>query len=216
MVVYMANENRKELISAIHKEQIMKAAEQLFLTKGYRQTTIDDISAASSYSRRTIYAYFLNKEDLLYQIVEKGLHLLKDEIEQALYNNQDFFITYQNICKAMNRYQKECPISMEQVNHSQPIHTSESASMMHIYELGNEINQLLVHFLELGQQQGIVRKDMIPLLSVYILWSSISSLLTLVQTKGNYITKACSISEEELLDYGYNQILNSILETKRS
>lgn len=55
----------------------MKAAEKLFSEKGYEQTTIEDISKASEYSRRTIYAYYESKEDILHHIVEKGLIELK-------------------------------------------------------------------------------------------------------------------------------------------
>ena len=60
---------KKEAVAALHREQIMKAAEALFTEKGYEQTTIDDISKASQYSRRTLYAYYESKEDILYHII---------------------------------------------------------------------------------------------------------------------------------------------------
>ena len=40
----MGRENKKDVVAALHREQIMKAAEKLFSEKGYVQTTIDDIS----------------------------------------------------------------------------------------------------------------------------------------------------------------------------
>lgn len=43
----MGRENKKEAVAALHREQIMKAAEKLFSEKGYEQTTIEDISKAS-------------------------------------------------------------------------------------------------------------------------------------------------------------------------
>lgn len=39
----MSRENKKEAVAALHREQIMKAAEKLFLEKGYAQTTIENI-----------------------------------------------------------------------------------------------------------------------------------------------------------------------------
>ena len=60
----MGRENKKDAVAALHKEQIMKAAEKLFSEKGFIQTTIDDISKASEYSRRTIYAYYESKDRL--------------------------------------------------------------------------------------------------------------------------------------------------------
>jgi len=80
--------------------------------------------------------------------------------------------------------------------------------------LGTEINELLATFIEKGKVDGIVRQDIVPMMSVYVLWSNITSLLTLSQTKGRFISKQFSISEDEFLDYGFKQIINSILEVR--
>ena len=61
--------------------------------------------------------------------------------------------------------------------------------------------------LELGQ-------DTIPELTVYVLWSGITSLFSLVQTKGQYISGHYSISDKEFLEYGLKQLINSILEER--
>ena len=60
----MCRENKKDAVAALHRERIMKAAEKLFSEKGFVQTTIDDISKASEYSQRTIYAYYESKDRL--------------------------------------------------------------------------------------------------------------------------------------------------------
>ena len=60
----MGRENKKEAVAAFHREQIIKASESLFSEKGFEQTTVDDISRQSGYSRRTVYAYFESKEGL--------------------------------------------------------------------------------------------------------------------------------------------------------
>ena len=61
--------------------------------------------------------------------------------------------------------------------------------------------------LELGQ-------DTVPELTVYVLWSGITSLFSLVQTKGQYISGKYSISDREFLEYGLKQLINSILEER--
>ena len=112
----MGRENKKEIIAALHREQILKAAETLFSEKGYVQTTIDDISKAAEYSRRTIYAYYESKEDILHHIIEKGLQTLKEDIEGAVNRDVDFVEKYQSICTAMTNYQRKYPHSVESVN----------------------------------------------------------------------------------------------------
>lgn len=213
----MNRKNKKEAVAALHKEQIMKAAENLFAKKGYAQTTIEDISKVSEYSRRTIYSYFDSKDDILHHIAEKGLIALKQEIEQAIYLNNDFFSKYKAICNAMIKYHTEYPYSVNNLNRSNMEDFNFdilSDTIKHIFILGTEINTILSEFIESGKTSGIVRKDIVPMLTVYILWSSISALITLVQTKGQYISNQLSTTNNDLLDYGFKQIINSILEVK--
>ena len=53
----MSRINQKPAVADLHRQQILKAAEVLFTEKGYEHTRIEDISRASGYSRRTLYAY---------------------------------------------------------------------------------------------------------------------------------------------------------------
>ena len=213
----MGRENKKEAVAALHKEQIMKAAEMLFSEKGYDKTTIEDISKASAYSRRTIYAYYESKDDILHHIIEKGLMELKSAIDSAIHLNEDFIKVYKIICIAISKYQREYPYSAETVNSTNSAKfdfDNLSDTVKHILSLGTEINNILATFIQNGREKGIVRQDVIPMLTVYILWSGITSFLSLAQTKGQFVSKQFSISENEFLEYGFNQIINSILEVR--
>ena len=213
----MGRENKKDVVAALHREQIMKAAEKLFSEKGYVQTTIDDISKASEYSRRTIYAYYENKDDILHHIIEKGLQTLKVDIENAVNRDDDFVGKYKAICMAMSKYQREYPHSVHNVNSANSANfdfSGISDTVKNILLLGTEINTVLASFIETGKKNGIVRKYIVPMLTVYVLWSSITSLLTLTDTQGQFICNQFSISENEFLDYGFKQLINSILEVR--
>ena len=209
--------NKKEAVAALHREQIMKAAEALFTEKGYEQTTIDDISKASQYSRRTLYAYYESKEDILYHIIEKGLETLKRKIDGAVNSSDDFISKYQRICIAMTVFQLEYPHSVNAVNRMNTSgydFSSTSETVKHIFYLGTEINTILSGFIEDGMKTGVVRKGIGPVLTVYVLWSSITALLAMIQSKGKFICQQMSITEKELMEYGFRQIINSILETR--
>lgn len=208
----MGRENKKEVVAALHREQIMKAAEKLFSEKGYVQTTIDDISKASEYSRRTIYAYYENKDDILHHIIEKGLQTLKVDIENAVNREDDFVVSYKAICMAMSKYQREYPHSVYNVNSAD--FSDISDTVKNILLLGTEINTVLASFIETGKKNGIVRKDITPMLTVYVLWSGITALLTLADTQGQFICNQFSITKNEFLDYGFKQLINSILEVR--
>lgn len=213
----MGETNKKEAVAALHRARIMTAAEKLFSEKGYEQTTIEDISKESEYSRRTIYAYYESKDDILHCIIEKGLQALKTDIENAANDNAGFTDAYRAVCRAMRKYRREYPHSLGRLNRSGDEEIGQavkSAAVKNILRLGTEINETLEALIIRGQESGKVRKDIVPTLTVYVLWSSIDSLLALAGTKGKFICAQNGMTEEKFLDYGFRQIVNSILEAR--
>ena len=209
--------SKKEAVAALHRARIMTAAERLFSEKGYAQTTIDDISKAAEYSRRTIYAYFDSKEDILLHIIEKGLQSLKADIESSVNDHAGFVEAYRAVCSAMYRCRKKYPHLLESLKRSGTAEIEQSAisdTVKSILRLGTEINDILEALIVRGQKHGEVRKDVVPVLTVYVLSASLDSLLALAETKGKFICAQNGMTEDEFLDYGFRQIINSILEVQ--
>src|SRR5882762_1549236 len=50
--------------------RLIDAAERLFLRKGFHATTMDEVAAASSISKKTIYQAFESKEALFHALVQ--------------------------------------------------------------------------------------------------------------------------------------------------
>lgn len=66
------NFSKREANKAEKRTAFMKAAERLFIEKGYENTSIEDIVKAAGITKRTLYQYFQNKEDLYYAIALEG------------------------------------------------------------------------------------------------------------------------------------------------
>ncbi len=47
------------------RERLTKVAMELFLKRGFEETTLDDIAAAAEISRRSFFHHFASKEDLV-------------------------------------------------------------------------------------------------------------------------------------------------------
>ena len=60
------------------QERILDAAQQLFLEKGFRSASIDDISEMAPASKPTIYAHFPGKEALFAAVVARTINGLTD------------------------------------------------------------------------------------------------------------------------------------------
>lgn len=64
-------------------KEILESARDLFLAKGYENTTMLDIAEKSELSRRTLYHYFESKEEISYIIMLEAYKTLKEMITQA-------------------------------------------------------------------------------------------------------------------------------------
>jgi AcrR family transcriptional regulator len=60
-----------------NKERILKAAQELFFSYGIRSITMDDIARHLSMSKKTIYQYFEDKDQIVYT-------LMQDDFEQRV------------------------------------------------------------------------------------------------------------------------------------
>lgn len=66
-------------------EGILAVANELFLSRGYDATSIDDIRKVCGFrSKASIYSYFKSKEDIAEAMVQKTAHELKDFIYQKI------------------------------------------------------------------------------------------------------------------------------------
>ena len=210
----MSRINKKEIIASLHRETILCAAEKIFYEKGFNATTIDDLSNAANYSRRTIYTYFKNKEDILYNVILKGLKSLHGEITLILQSNGEFISQYFEICQAMTNYQRQYPHSFDSVNNmkNSDINFNElPKTIVDILSIGTQINLLLENYLQSAQQKGYIQSHLNPKQTVYILWANLSSIITLANNKGPFLCQDLNITVEQFLHDGFTQIINSIL-----
>lgn len=71
----------------IRREQIVKAAVQLFKEKGYHGTTTREIATASGFSIGTLYEYIGSKEDILYLVCDAVYEEVLEKWQQLMDEN---------------------------------------------------------------------------------------------------------------------------------
>jgi len=86
------------------KEKIIKKAEELFLTFGFKSITMDDIANAMGISKKTIYTHFANKTELVEVVTFEALDQIHQGIDkiketstnpiEELYEVKMFVMTY--------------------------------------------------------------------------------------------------------------------------
>lgn len=64
------------------KEKIIQSAVRLFMEKGYRATSIQDIADDCSIAKGSLYKFFESKEELFVSILKKRQQYMMDEVER--------------------------------------------------------------------------------------------------------------------------------------
>ncbi len=90
--------NRKERQKEELRSKILEVAKELFIERGFEETSIRNIAERIEYSPTTIYLYFKDKDDIFYALHQEGFILL-NQYFRVLQNVEDPF----ERLKAINR-----------------------------------------------------------------------------------------------------------------
>lgn len=72
-----------EMSTVKTRSLLIDVARKLFAQKGLNGTTMNDIAKASGKGRRTLYAYFANKEDIYSAVIETEVDRISDKMEEV-------------------------------------------------------------------------------------------------------------------------------------
>ena len=144
------------ICSLIMKEKILNKANELFLTYGFKSVTMDDIAEKLAISKKTIYAFYKKKDELVracvldvFHQVSEGIDLIcainKNPIEE-LFEIKDFVLNHLKSEKSSPLFQlkKYYPKFFHELQHKQ-------------FEVMNECVQENLHR---GIKEGLFRKEM--------------------------------------------------------
>ncbi len=204
---------RKKEPQNIHRKNISGAAEQLFMKKGIENTSMNDIAKESGYSKATLYVYFKNKEELISVLVLESMQKLYDYISRALSESDDTKERYLKICYGLVKYQEEFPFYFQMVLETINIDFESTHFLPEekaTFSIGEQINDLLVTFLENGIRCGHIRLDIEGLPTIYSFWGMLSGLIQIATNKEAYIEQRMGKSKKDFLSYGFDLIYHSI------
>src|ERR1700684_4125739 len=71
------------------REQLIRAALEVFQEKGFHATTVRDIGRAAGLTQGTIYNYVRSKEDILFLVCDRVVTEYLDRVREAIVNEGD-------------------------------------------------------------------------------------------------------------------------------
>ena len=204
---------RKKEPRSVHREKIVSAASVLFMEKGIAQTSMDDIAKAAGYSKATLYVYFENKEEIVGILVLNSMKKLDDSICAALMQHKTTKERYDGICRGLVQYQEEFPLYFKMVLDKinvDPERQNVLPEEKETYQIGEEINEKIKHFLVSGIEQGDLREDLALMPVIFNFWGMLSGIIQLAANKEEYIEQSMGFSKKQFLEYGFSLIYASV------
>jgi AcrR family transcriptional regulator len=99
----MGISERKERDKQEMRQRIIDAAMHMFLEEGYNKTSIRNIAEAIEYSPATIYLYYKDKDELLYEVQRHAFDKLYETFE-AEATDPDPLVRLEQVCKSYVRF----------------------------------------------------------------------------------------------------------------
>ncbi|SDB12773.1 transcriptional regulator, TetR family [Pseudobutyrivibrio sp. YE44] len=206
----MARRKKEEAI--VHQERIAEAAMELFKTKGISNTKMDEIAAAAGYGKATLYVYFKNKQEIISFLAYYSFSKLKDAIVQAVEVGNERKEIFLGVCKSIESFEKDYPdfFRMSLGNVTESIEP-ESKWAKFTYEVGEEINKIIIQYLEDGVSSRVFSKIDNYYEGIFRIWGMVSGLIMISGSKENYLKSETSFDREKFLEEGYVKIYETLL-----
>lgn len=192
--------------------EIISAAVKVFLEKGYETASMDEIAKQAHFTKRTIYQYFMNKEDLYFAVAVKSLRQLLGYFDEALSEGRTGFERYRLCCLAYYSYFRDFPNAMRLMNYGQFIQ-GQKEICPHFQELMQMNEAMFTKFiamLEEGKRDGSIRADLDARKGAYAAVYMTIGFFQLLSGKGMNITKYHGLDMEEFIQYTIDLICDAV------
>lgn len=208
---------RKEKEKLNRRNSIIDAAEKVFFKYGFELTTVDNIAVEAGFTKKTIYSYFNSKEEIYYSIMIRGFNIINAKCEKAIKDVEvaseiekirimgkcfiDFSLEYPGYFKSIVDYEN---------NDIEAIDDLKNSVLQECYLAGEYCFELLISIIKKGveKKEIIDKKDVNTI--AFTLWAVIVGIINILDKKELYIKKYHKKAAPEVLEDGFQIILEAI------
>lgn len=186
--------------------EIVSAAERVFLEKGYEAASMDEIAKQAKFTKRTVYQYFINKEDLYFAVAAKNFQQLLGYFDEALLEGKTGYQKYRLCALAYYRFFRDSPNAMRLMNYGQFIQGQKETCphFQELMQLNRTMFEKFTAMLEEGKRDGSIRADLDARKGAYSAVYMTIGFFQLLSGKGMNLEKYHGLDLEEFIQYTIN------------
>jgi AcrR family transcriptional regulator len=208
----MGHLSRREKEKQSREAEIVSAAEKLFYIKGFEGTSMDEIAKVAQFTKRTVYQYFTNKEELFFTIVGKVFQQLLSYFERAMAEGETGFAKIRRSGLAYYQFFKDHPDGFRLLNSCRYIKIADPQSPVHqaMEQMEKSMFQMFIKAMETGKADGSIRSDLDATKSAYFVVSVSIGFLNLFSGTGYSFDQYYSLDKEEFILFGMDLLCDAI------
>ncbi|MBF0232348.1 MAG: TetR/AcrR family transcriptional regulator [Desulfamplus sp.] len=163
---------------------ILESAGAVFAKLGFYKSTISQIASEAGVADGTIYLYFKNKDDILYQFLEFKTSAFFDKMRQAVDACETAELKLRGLIKChLQEFQND--INMAVIFQSEVRYRRDIA--LHVKDVSKMYLEFLSEIIEQGQMEGSIRQDLfVGLVKRFVLGAVEGVVNTWVAADGKY------------------------------
>ena len=188
----------------------MGSAREVFFTKGFNATTMDEIAHKAELSKGALYLYFASKEELYVSVMSEGLSILFERTEEALTLNLPPDQMLRKLGEVNYRYYLDYPEYSRIFFFSEHRNIAKQLPRELIQESmdkGKRFFQLIVGIIQKGIEQGIFAPAD-PRKAAVAFWGATSGTLLLFEEEVN--REIIGMDVEQLLYYTLDLFIEAL------
>jgi TetR/AcrR family fatty acid metabolism transcriptional regulator len=137
---------------------ILEAAVKVFARQGFYQSTVAQIAKEAGVADGTIYLYFKNKDDILVQFFSYRTKQVFDRFRAEVRKADTSLDKLRNLIRRhLTEFQRDRDMA---VVYQVETHQNSRLAESQIREMSQMYQDLISEIVELGQQEGSIRKDL--------------------------------------------------------
>jgi len=190
--------SRREREKKLRESEIVKAAEVIFFEKGFENASMDEIAKSSEFTKRTLYKYFINKEDLFFAVVHEGFETLYAYFESSLKKGKNGYEKIRFGLLAYYQFYRDYPDIFRLMNSISIVKSKakESKKYKKILEFNDFIFSEIIKVIEEGKIDGSIRIDIDTKVFAYSIVFLITGFFREMSISGKIFTEHFSLDEE--------------------
>lgn len=203
--------SRREKEKQAREEDIINAAEKIFTITGFNGASMEEIAKEAQFTRKTVYQYFSDKEELYFAVVARGFKRLLCYFQEEIKDGATGFEKLQRLAFAYYRFYQDYPSTLQLINYVGYVKSKkENASNYHEFNKFTELSvQEVAKIIDQGKSDGSIRTDLDTMSATYSAEFLITGFFHMLSISGKTFTKHFSLNQEDFIYFNINLLCDA-------